>query len=329
MPVTRFYTYILLIAFFAGCNKPGQTHTITFGGDVLLDRGVRKQIEMHGNTYPFSSIKSVLKQSDINLINFESTCISDSLNPVEKMFTFNADTAMLTEMYKAHINFVTLANNHSCDFGQQGLQQTRDNLSAHQIFPLGFYNTRQPCNAFQIIQGTDTLAVFTTVVFKTGCGVCNETPEQLATRIKAHKQQHPTHLAFAVLHWGAELSETIDGMQQQQAHNLINAGADAVVGHHPHVVKPIECYKGKYIFYSLGNLVFDTRRPLTSKGILAHFTVGNRTISSVTVTPYQITNCRPVPMNEKNSGEYRSKIQGISPTVKFTQQQNAWVLTEL
>lgn len=328
MPVTRFYTYILLIVFFAGCNKPGPTHTITFGGDVLLDRGVRKQIEVHGNSYPFSQIESVLQQSDINLINFESTCISDSLNPVEKMFTFNTDTAMLTEMHKARINFVTLANNHSCDFGHEGLIQTRDNLSTHQIFPLGFYDTLQPCKAFTIIQGEDTLAIFTTVIFKTNCGVCNETPEQLTARIKAYKQQHPTHLAFAVLHWGAELSETIDGMQQQQAHNLINAGADAVVGHHPHVVKPIECYKGKYIFYSLGNLVFDTHRPLTSKGILAHFTIASHAISSVTVTPYQIKKCRPMPMAENESVEYRKKLEGISPTVKFMQQQNSWVLTE-
>lgn len=249
--------------------------TICFTGDVLLDRGVRQQIDRRGVDALFADVAPLWAHYDAVVVNLECP-VTTRQAPVNKKFVFRGDPEWLPALRKAGITHAALANNHTYDQGRGGLEDTYRNLSAAQITPIGAgKDASQACKPVFITKGNIKVAVFNTVLLPlenweylaNEFGICQASVDELCEQIRQLKSKEKCY-AVVVLHWGTEYAAQPQPQQRQQARQLIDAGADAIVGHHPHVLQPEESYQKKPIFYSLGNFIFDSKREDANKGMI-------------------------------------------------------------
>lgn len=222
---------------------------ILFVGDIMLDRGVETLMQKNSNDYPFEKIKDFL--DDFNLIsaNLEGPIVTKAkdFGPHVLQFAFANDSA--SSLLRNHINFVSLANNHTLNMGQIGLSQTRQYLEVQGI---GFAGDPLKCGSDLTYKKNNFLFLAFNPSFSSGC----TNDEYIATVTKV-RSENPDKFLVINIHWGIEYKTINSKAQEYLAHALIDAGADLIIGHHPHVVENIELYKNKLIFYSLGNFIFD------------------------------------------------------------------------
>jgi poly-gamma-glutamate synthesis protein (capsule biosynthesis protein) len=228
---------------------------LLFFGDIMLDRYISTKIKNAGNLdFIFSKLfaAGIFSGNDIVSANLEGAVTDNGAHlPPVLSNDFAFAPSIVGELKKYNFNYFNIANNHLADQGKNGIIQTENNLSA-----LGF--DFAGCTDRQI--GDCTAKVVNKNGYKIGFtgasmvyGVLDE--NKLIAKIKALATS--TDLVIAQMHWGTEYQHTMNKNQIELAHKLIDAGADIVIGAHPHVVEGIEIYKGKPIFYSLGNLIFD------------------------------------------------------------------------
>jgi poly-gamma-glutamate synthesis protein (capsule biosynthesis protein) len=220
-------------------------------GDMMLDRAVRKQINDNGNEYPFSQIKDFILGNDIVVANaegsfsfFDSKTLDTKNGPLD--FTF--DPILLTTLKNIGFTLLGQANNHALNFGSKGFAQSTTSIT---IAGLNYFG--DPRNI--------DIAPYITEINgeKIGLIAYNEFSyegfENIIRTIQEVKKQVTYLIVYS--HWGEEYNSSFTLAQQKNAHDFIDAGVDAVIGMHPHVIEPIEIYNGKPIFYSIGNFIFD------------------------------------------------------------------------
>ena len=228
---------------------------LLFFGDIMLDRDVAKKINKSGNEdFIFSQLATagIFQGNDIVSANLEGAVTDNGAHlPPVLLNDFAFAPNLVGELKKYDFNYFNIANNHLADQGKNGIIQTENNLSA-----LGF--DFAGCADRQV--GDCTAKIVNKNGYKIGFtgasmvyGVLDE--NKLIAKIKALATS--TDLVIAQMHWGTEYQHQMNKNQIALAHKLIDAGADIVIGAHPHVAEGIEIYKNKPIFYSLGNLVFD------------------------------------------------------------------------
>ena len=218
-------------------------------GDIMMGRGVQKFTDQFGLSYPFENIKNIFKGIDIILGNLEGPVTEEApLIPLSSM-SLVYSVEIVQELKKIGFNLLTLANNHSLDKGEKVLEQTRNYLLDYGIQPLGDYRS---CDKKYYYRYHNILFIGANLVYKNQYCVA-----EIEKNIKEIKQKDPSVFIIIIPHWGIEYVHRPNIFQEETSHTLIDAGADLIVGHHPHVVQSIEKYKDKLIFYSLGNFVFD------------------------------------------------------------------------
>lgn len=226
--------------------------TLTFAGDIMLDRYIRKMNENSGYKNILKDISPLLNQSDFVVANLEGPTTNfpsksiDTLpaEPNNFVFTFSPDS--LSALSDAGITAVSLGNNHILNFGTDGLEQTKKYLHDADIAYFGEPNTNSILT--QDINGVS-------VGFINFNEFAPFDEEQLTKNIQTFSST--TDFVVVYAHWGSEYETTANALQQRLAHRFIDAGADTVIGSHPHVIQNKELYKGKTIYYSLGNFIFD------------------------------------------------------------------------
>ena len=319
-------TFLLICLLFFGCSKDSEKLKMLFAGDLMFDRGTRDIIEDNNADYLFTDVKNLFSSSDITVANFECVACDTTLKPINKKFTFRANPEWLSSLHNNGITHVTLTNNHSFDFGEEGVKQTATNLKHYQINFIG-YNPNNNLSCFPTIieKKENTIAVFSSCFLKQNNSlICSENTYTLSERIRVFKVTHPSYLVFVCLHWGIEMELKPTSKQIEQAHLLINSGADAIIGHHPHVVQTIELFKGKYIFYSIGNFIFDNNNSPANQGIFASFSFSKGVIEPVRIIPFNIVKSKPKPMDVKESEKFMNEISSVSPTLNFKQSDASW-----
>ena len=316
----------IISAIISGCNSKKDSLNVIFAGDLMLDRGTRHVIEVHGPDDLFGNVYHKLRSSDFTVANLECVACDTACQPVDKRFTFRANPEWLLSLYKNGITHVILANNHSCDFGDKGVKQTISNLIHVGITPIGASQNNDATSEPTIIEkGKDSMAVFSSCFLKQKFrSVSSENVTCLSEKIMAFKAMHPSYIILVCLHWGIEMDVRPSSEQVEQAHELIMAGADVIIGHHPHVVQTIEFYKGKYIFYSLGNFIFDNQHSRASRGILTDLFISKGRIISIQLIPFNILKSKPFIMNIEESETFRKEINGISKTFELKQKDGIW-----
>lgn len=237
-----------------------QAVRIAWMGDVMLADGPGRFMARKGD--PFKPFASRMAKADIRVANLECVIASGG-KALAKPWTFRASPRVLPVLTR-HVDVVSVANNHSGDFGKSAFAEmlTRLNKAGLPYFGGGM-DWREAHRPFIIERKGVKIALlgydeFFPRVFEAGehlPGVAWSEDEQVAYDIRQARMQADVVIPF--MHWGQEHEPRANERQRELARLMIDAGADAVVGAHPHVVQDTETYKGKPIVYSLGNFVFD------------------------------------------------------------------------
>lgn len=227
-----------------------------FFGDIMLDRHVKEKIDMSGLDYllaPLSASSTLFLDKDLISANLEGPVTnSGSRYPPEAVIDFAFDPDLVRQLKENYnFNFFNLAANHLLDQGSRGLEETYQNLDSLDLDYSGCPDSQISDCSTTIVNMDDKkigLAGFSLVYNPIDI-------EKATTTISDLKNQ--TDLVIVNIHWGVEYTHYFNTNQQNIAHALVDAGADMIIGHHPHVVQGMETYKNKPIFYSLGNFIFD------------------------------------------------------------------------
>jgi len=225
--------------------------TILVFGDMMLDRLVRQKINENGTGYPFSLIHELLSGNDIvfanaegSFTNFNSITIGKLSAPLE--FTF--DPKMLPILKNLGFTLLGQTNNHSLDFGENGFTESLAAIKAAGIDYVGDPTNKNIVPYVKEINGEK-------IAFIGYSEFAYQGLDNVLAAIRQAKKEFSYIIVYG--HWGTEYNFGFTVSQQKAARAFIDAGADMVFASHPHVIEPLEIYKNKPIFYSLGNFIFD------------------------------------------------------------------------
>lgn len=285
-------------------GEAGEEHlSILFTGDVLLDRGVRPVAERKRVDWLFDSVQAEFRKSDAVVINLECP-LTDTVSPINKQFIFRANAGWATDLRQAGVTHAAMANNHTNDQGRRGLQATYQHLCEAGIVPLGYGSNYEEQSTPVIIQkGNVRVAVFNALMMalenwhylEGRPGICQPSSERLVQTISDYHHQYPETVIVVVLHWGVEFNTMPSVTQRLLARQLSDAGVDAIIGHHPHVVQPVDTIGQTLVCYSLGNFVFDQHPPQTRQCLMVRLDVKVDKHITYDVIPTKIEGCRPIP----------------------------------
>lgn len=233
---------------------------LVFAGDVVLDDRAGALIAQGGD--PFADFAPLFARADIRIANLE--CVVATVGEAgDKNFTFRADPQVLPVLAR-HFDALALANNHSGDYGREAFAQMLGLLRQAGLASIGGgHNLREAHTPWIVERKGLRIAVLAYNEFMPRSfeadfdarGVAWSEDEQVVNDIRQARSRYRADLVIPILHWGWENETTANARQRQLARVMIDAGADAVIGGHPHVTQDIEHHRGKPIVYSVGNFV--------------------------------------------------------------------------
>ncbi|MGE3960309.1 MAG: CapA family protein [Dehalococcoidia bacterium] len=252
-------------------DTPAPTRlSIAFVGDVMLDRDVEAAMHAEGPGYPFAAAAPLFEGVDLVVANLEGT-FTDIGIPLAKQYVFATDPTLAPGLLDVPVWGVSLSNNHATDYGVGGLERTIETLDANGIahFGAGRSEAEARGGVLAASEGGPTVAFLGysdigETVFASGedGGVSRANVDAIRADVAAMRARPEVDAVVVTLHMGTEYTHIVTPRQQELARAAIEAGADLVVGHHPHVLQPVEAYRAAdgrrgLILYSLGNFVFD------------------------------------------------------------------------
>ena len=270
-----------------------------FVGDMMFDRSVKKSIEKNGAgnfTFSFDSILPTLKTFDWLFGNLEGPVSEKKEKVCGSMYSFVMDLKVLPVLKDVGFKAVSIANNHMFDYCQEAFLDTLKNLTDNNIAFVGGGSNEDTAYSAKITKiGSLNLGLLGYTEFggkyitakgqKPGLAIINL--EKMCQSISEAKKL--SDIIVVSFHFGTEYSKIPNKYQRETAERAIDCGADLVVGHHPHVVEPLEYYKNKPIVYSLGNFIFDQSFSAeTMSGNILSVTIKNKEISQVELIPYKL-----------------------------------------
>ena len=280
-------------------RDPQPRVTLAAVGDVLFARGVGKQIARHGPDYPFEETRKIIAGADIGFCNLECSL---SLRGVaqHRKYQFRADPALAANLRSGGFNVVSVANNHTMDFGREAMLDTIESVRKAGIVPVGAGKDRNDALALQVIQRNGLRVGFIgyTDIGNDGVVRLDDRPttavvnsDELAAQVRSAKLR--CDCLVVSFHWGIEYMKRPTERQRSLAHLCVDNGADAVLGHHPHVLQPTEQYKGKPILYSMGAFVWDSSLFGANKSAIYLIELGRSSARLTATLGVDIVDCRP------------------------------------
>lgn len=326
-PILLGGTALLLALFFAVGNlftpaavpytskAPKSDLQFTFLGDIMLGRYIQSDGEKNGYEKFYADVKDTWKNSDFVFANLEATLFTKknaNYKPLDKNIHISTDTHAVASMMDAGINAISVANNHSCDYGKKAFEKAikwfdKKNLA---------YSGKIDKEAYAASKATVTEATPETEQYKpytqlTANGkkigfiaVADKYPKEavkfgmlttadsdLNNYINESALENDITIVYA--HWGEEYQKTVSARQKELAHQFVDAGADIVIGCHPHVLQNIEQYNDGMIFYSLGNFIMDQNNTFTCDSAIVQYRENADGNKSFELIPVRINNGRP------------------------------------
>jgi len=282
-------------------------------GDISFSRGVERMVKKQKDlNYPFLKIRDYLKSADLVFGNLE-TPITEGPEIPDFEMVFRSNPGTEQTLKQAGFSVLSLANNHTPNFGEQGLKDTFNYLAEVGIKFVGAGNNEQEANQpvyietkgikFAFLAYNDTYVVPASYeATNNHAGTAFMRIERMTEAVKETKQK--TDFVIVSLHAGIEYTDKPNDSQVNFAHAAIDAGADLVIGHHPHVVQTMEKYKGKYIFYSLGNFVFDQPQSQeTKEGLAIKVYFAKDGINKISLLPVVMENLVQPRMTNQSEAE--------------------------
>ncbi|HLH01590.1 MAG TPA: CapA family protein [Bryobacteraceae bacterium] len=273
---------------------------LLFAGDVMLSRGVRRQIlAARDPALPFRKIAPLLASADLAFVNLESP-FSDHGPYHPDGLIFHAAPEMIAGLELAHIAVASTANNHARDCGPHGVEFTVKWLCEHQIQPVGSSESEERTHRGIVLARHGIRFGFLGYTYDQQNGNWRDIDKRIAITDIAQMTRDVQDLrersdvVIVSMHSGTEYMPKPNQAQIHFAHAAIDAGAKLVIGHHPHVIQPRENYRGGVIFYSLGNFIFDQfQREATQHGEIAEVDFLESQIFVANTWPVRITATGP------------------------------------
>ena len=252
---------LLILTLKAAADAP--VVSIAFVGDIMLDDTPGKVIRQGRD--PFAPFAAILQAADYRVGNLECVVARGGSAEPRKPYTFRAHPRVL-RVLRRHFDAVSLANNHSGDYGSAAFAEMLGRLSKAGVAYFGGGRTLAEAHVPLIIErhGLRIALLGYNEFFPRSFeadfdkpGIAWSEDEQVVLDIRRARSEHRADLVIPFMHWGWEHEPLAGERQRRLARLMIDAGVDAVVGGHPHVTQDVETYRGKPIVYSLGNFVFD------------------------------------------------------------------------
>lgn len=282
------------------------TVTISFVGDCSLGDSIQYRgygasyhtaLAENGYAWPFSLVKQYLEADDLTVANCE-VVFTTQIRHTDKMYNLIGLPEHAQAFVEGGVEIVNTVNNHALDFYGAGYEETLSTLDAAGVAHFGSINAhREDGYDDVLIQEVGDLRVG--FVGYTYPQIEQEEKRRIIPWIQRLKEEEGCDLVVVSLHWGKEESRKPVNSQYDVAKDLVEAGADVIWGHHPHVIQPIEFYDGKPIFYSTGNFTFGTMSPVDpSTGI---FQLTYEKVDGETV----LRQLRVIPCRTQGSPDFR------------------------
>ncbi len=287
-------TSYLFASFVKGSQEKDTKISVLSFGDLMLGRDVGKAIKNGDN--PFEDIEGVegnfVRGVDIISANLEGP-ITTAKNCIKKAYSFKFDPKVTELLVKYNFNAFNLSNNHAFDCHDKGYEDTKKYLDASGLFHFGGNSD----NRIKIKNIADKKIAFV--------GIDNTiaSKNNALYKQKVVTAKNESDYVMVNIHWGQEYRKEPTKKQIDLAHDLIDSGADVIIGHHPHVVESGEIYKGKAIFYSLGNFIFDQIGAEENQGLGVGIVFDDKFINFY-LFPFDIIKYHPKLKNMKNAKQF-------------------------
>jgi len=273
----------------AGQDLQNKTEKIKIAavGDIMLGDnplclgfGVKSKAALNGYDYLFNNVKSIFERNDLAVANLESVIATPLPEERDNMWCVmnrGLDDASIS-MRNGGLGLVSLANNHIFEHGPEALEMTIGNLNSAGIGHIG--SSKNPYYIFE--RYGKRIAFLSWSLLPdyywpdkkpSDYYHVTETIDPIIDEAALVKEK--SDYVVLMLHWGFEFFGQTSRNQQKQAHQIIDAGVDVILGHHPHVLQPVEEYGGGLIFYSLGNFIFDSWDERTLNSVIVELVFGN------------------------------------------------------
>lgn len=266
-------------------------------GDIMLSRVVADKIDRYGEDYPFRAVKTWLAEAEIVFGNLETPLTSGRRILTGEM-VFRANPSLATTLKNYNFSILSLANNHTMNFGHEGIRQTFSSFDKAALTYVGAGENLLEARQAKYFEGQGIKLAFLAYNDSDVVPLSYSADENLpgtafmdleAMTVAVRQAKSQADFVIVSVHSGQEYEAVHSRRQEEFSRAAIDAGAELVIGHHPHVVQDAEIYKGKLIFYSLGNFIFDqmwspeTRQSL---GVKIFFTP--KGISRARLYPFRI-----------------------------------------
>ncbi len=306
-------------------EKEKREGSLLFAGDIYLSEHVLRAYDGAGgiNGVLDDGLRKEIEEADIFMANQEFP-FSDRGNPAaDKQFTFRLPPSRVSVLGDIGVDIVTLANNHALDYGSDALTDTCRTLDEAGILRVGAGENREEAARAEImdLNGISVGFVGASRVFPTADWAAGAShigmlsaydAEGFLEAVRQARQQCDYLVVY--VHWGIERDTVPQTYQRQLAYQAVDAGADMVVGSHPHVLQGIEYYKGKPILYSLGNFVFGGSIPET---MLVRASVDEAGETQLTLIPATSSAGYTRELEEDKKAAFYQKIEGLSTGIRI------------
>lgn len=292
-------------------------------GDIMLGGTATPELARFGYDYPFARVRSLLGRADVVFGNLEGPLTNRGTAAVKQYVFRSPPKSVAPALARAGFSVVSLANNHSMDYGADGLRDTISALNHAGIRHAGAGNNlaaaRQP--AIVTVGGVRVAVLAYSLTFPEEFWADNTHPGtafgheyQVRADVAAAKKR--ADIVLVSFHWGREGTVEPRDYQRKLGHAAIEAGAAVVVGHHPHLLQGVERYRGGVILYSLGNFVFGSYSPAAARSAIARITVRGGRVREVELYPIDVLNTevvfQPYPLTGQAADEVVAELQRIS-----------------
>ncbi len=300
----------------------GDSISIALVGDILPAAKVLELMKINGYDYPFLKARSVLESADIAAGNLETPITSRGTPAEDKQYVFRGSAESVPALKEAGFDFLSLANNHTLDYGWEGLSDTMDVLDDADLQHAGSGIDDREAFSPAYIESNGITVGFVSVTRvvpevswkadRSHPGVAEAySPDRAVAAIKEAKEN--ADMVIVMVHWGVERADRPVAHQTDLAHRFVDAGADIVAGSHPHVLQGFEYYKNKWIAYSLGNFVFSTTASSkTSETGVLSADCGKDGSCALKFQPMFATSSQPAPMEEAAGKALLARLSELS-----------------
>ena len=290
----------------------------------MLGGTAAPEMQKYGYDYPFERTQSLLKQAQIVFGNLEGPLTEGGATATPKKYVFRSPPDKVAPaLARAGFNIVSLANNHSLDYGPQGLEDTRAALEKAGIHGVGAGRNLAEARApVYMVKGGATVAFLAySLTFPEEFWAGPDKPgtafgHEQDVRADVAAARRKADIVVVSFHWGQEGKTELRDYQVQLAHAAIDAGASAVLGHHPHILQAVERYQDGVILYSLGNFAFGSFSNIATRSAIALLTFRDRQWSELRLLPINVRNAevvfQPRPLAGRAAAEVVEQLQQLS-----------------